>query len=670
MRQELLIEFFSEEIPARLQKKTLRDSLNTFQNILKSYNATFSNVETYISPRRLTIRVLDLFPKTKDIFEEKRGPRIDAPEKALLGFLNGNKKEEKDLIQKDAYYFLNINTPGVLIENIIANIIEDFIAQMPWPKSMRWYLEDQKTLSASWIRPIRSIMCLYDEKPICVFIESVGLSTCDHTFGHRFLSSDSIRICDFDDYVHKLEKNYVMIDYAKKREFIDRELTQQAAAMGLCVKIDEELLDEVAGLVEYPFIHLGSIDEKFMVLPQEVLSTSMKVHQKYFTITYPDSVIAPFFGTVTNVPGTKTMYDGLDRVLRARLSDAMFFYKEDTDATLEAFTQRLSHVVFHEKLGSIAQKVDRMMSIANSKEEHRTIALCKADLLTQMVGEFPELQGIMGEIYARVQDEEKGVCVAIREHYKPLGAHDSLPETYIGARVSFFDKLDTLVGFLGVGIFPTGSKDPFALRRAALSVIRILVDFKEDILESETLDWYIKTLMNAYSDQGIALDSETLEDVKQFILDRLKVYMIEKEDIDQTAVDSVISACDKAETIDCRSIIQKALRLSKFEATEGFETIKNACKRASGILEDKEFSKVDDLTFADEGMKNLAKSLDELDGALDDSALFAKALNASENVLLVCDKILINDPNEAIRNKNFSILSKFLNLTKIKLGNV
>ena len=670
MQQELLLEFFSEEIPARLQKKAISDAKEIFNKILKSHKAEFSEVETFVSPRRLTIKVSYLSRRTKNSSEEKRGPKISAPEKAILGFLNANGKQKEDLIEKDGYYYLNIETHGIDLVSIIPNLIEEFIENMPWKKSMRWYLENEKTLSAFWIRPIRSILCIYDGKFINTYIKSVGLHTCDYTYGHRFLSADKIRVFDFEDYYNKLEKNYVILDFMKKRDYIERELVQKAAAIGLCLRMDDDLLDEVAGLVEYPFIHIGMIDEKFMKLPPIVLSTSMKVHQKYFTLIYSDSIIAPFFGTVTNIPGTEIMYQGLDRVLRARLSDAAFFYKEDTEVTLEAFTQRLSNVVFHEKLGTMAQKVDRMMSIADTKEEHRTVALCKADLLTQMVGEFPELQGYMGEIYARVQDEAKEVCIAIREHYKPLGANDNLPETKTGARVAFFDKIDTLVGFLGTGIYPTGSKDPFALRRAALSIVRLICDFPEDILAGETLSWYIETLITSYSEQGIALQPETLIDVEKFIIERLKVYMTDKLTIEWNIVDSVINAFNTLD-FNYKDAIEKAMTLSKLSEFPEFTTIKEAYKRAKGVIANSNIDLIDsvqELEFKNEYMTKLQNLILKME-TLDDIDLELLA-NTSQVLLNACENVLINDPDNNIRNQNLRLFKKFIYIISQNLGTI
>ena len=667
MKQELLLEFFSEEIPARFQKKAIADSKNVFTKILNDCGAEFSEIETYVSPRRITIRVLQLSQNTKDISEEKRGPKVTAPENAITGFLKSNGKVKKDLIERDGYYYLAIETKGLPISELIGSMIEDFIAQMPWQKSMRWYLEKEKSLSAFWVRPLRSIMCIYGGNVIETYIKSVGLTTCDNTYGHHFLSSEKIRVFDFADYIDKLEKNYVILDFFKKREYIDREMTQRAAAMGLCLRVDTDLLDEVTGLVEYPFIHIGTIEEKFMELPPIVLSTSMKVHQKYFTLTYPDSVIAPFFGTVTNVPGTEIMHEGLDRVLRARLSDAMFFYKEDADVTLEAFAQRLSNVIFHEKLGSMAQKIDRMMSIANSREEHRTIALCKADLMTQMVGEFPELQGFMGEIYAKVQGEDPEVCKAIKEHYKPNGANDSLPESRTGARVAFFDKLDTLVGFIGVGIYPTGSKDPFALRRAALCIVRLLCDFKEDILEREKLSWYIETLMTSYSEQGIALDPETLTEVEGFIVERLKVYMADKLGIDAEIVESVISSFDGLD-FDYKAAITKAEKLFGLSKLETFEIVREAYKRATGVIgeENIKHATLESLSFNDENMANVKEILSKLQKSNGEE--FEIFVQASEAVLKACDNVLINDPNEETKKRNLQLFNIFLELVQKHIG--
>ncbi|MDR2075087.1 MAG: glycine--tRNA ligase subunit beta, partial [Holosporales bacterium] len=581
MQQELLLEIFSEEIPARLQKDALHNAKTLMTVLLKEHGARYECVTSFVSTRRVTLCVDALDLTTNDLFEEKRGPKLEAPQSAIDGFLRSNNKTINDLVEIDDYYYLNIMTPGVDIKSVIPTIIEEFIERFPWPKTMRWYLEKEKELSTFWIRPIRSILCIYDGNPINAYVKSVGIEASDFTYGHRFLSSDPIRVFDFDDYAYKLEKNYVMLDYKKKADHVDLEMASMAAELGLIVHMDEDLINEVAGLVDYPFMSIGSIEESFMNLPREVLSTSMKVHQKYFTLTYSDGLIAPFFGNITNVPSTEIMRIGFDRVLKARLSDAAFFFKEDTDISLDAFAQRLSNVVFHEKLGSVGQKVDRMLSIAETKEENRAVSLCKADLVTQMVGEFPELQGVMGAIYALHQEEDKEVAKAIREHYKPQGANDDLPETYIGARLSFFDKLDTVVGFIGIGIYPTGSRDPFALRRAASSIVRLICDC--NVLAEEKLSYYVQTLITSYSDQGIAIDISAEKKISDFITERLKVYMSDKLGIDYPAVEAVVSSYDNYD-FDFDEAIRKATTFAELLKMNGFEIVQNAYKRVKGVL--------------------------------------------------------------------------------------
>ena len=671
VKNELLIEIFNEDVPAKLQKKAINDSKNTFAKILDEYKAEYDNIETYVSPRHIAIRVNNLKNKTKSISISKRGPKVNADSKIIDCFLQANNKKLEEVGEKDGYYYINNTQEGCNIESIIANIIEKFIDIMPWPKTMHWSLENSNELSTFWIRPIRSIMCIYNNKPIECNIKSVGITTSNYTYGHRFLSNKKIEVLDFEDYKRKLEENKVLIDFYTKRSYIEREMVQKAAAMGLLIKSDDALLDEVTGLVEYPFIHIGNIDEKFMGLPMEVLSTSMKVHQKYFTLTYPDSTMAPFFITVTNVPETKIMHEGFERVLRARLSDAMFFYKEDTDVTLQAYAQRLSNIVFHEKLGTISQKIDRLMSIAHSTDEHRVISLCKADLATQMVGEFPELQGIMGDIYAKAQGESTDISVPIREHYKPIGAKDSLPSTFTGSRVSFFDKLDTLVGFIGAGIKPTGSKDPFALRRAALSIIRLILDSKHDVLEETELSWYVETLIDSYAEQGIALSHNTLEEVSIFLIDRLAVYLSDKLNISNDICWQVIESYDPIK-INYRRIKDKIIQLNEYYKNDKFEVVGNAYKRASGIvgelLEDVDTNiDLSEININNDYINTLKNKLINMNNTklnIDDF------INISEVVLDVCDNVLINDEDTNIRNNNLLLLNKYLELIKSEIGSI
>lgn len=671
MNNELLIEIFSEEIPARMQFTAKENAKKIFTEILLDREAVFKKVETYVSQRRIAIRVKELATSTKDYEEDKRGPKVGANEKAVQGFLKSNNKSEEDLFENNGYYFLNIKTDGQEIKNILGEIVEEFLEEMPWPKTMRWTLESTKELSIAWIRPIRSILCVYNGEHIKAHIKSVDLDTVNYTYGHRFLSTDPIRVSNFDEYATKLEKNHVMINMENKRQYIDKTLASMAASSGLCVQIDEELLNEVTGLVEYPFIHIGTIEEKFMNLPRQVLSTSMKVHQKYFTITYPDSTIAPFFGTVTNVLPTTVMTDGLNRVLRARLADASFFFKEDTDVSLDAFTQKLSTVVYHEKLGTMAQKVERMLNLSDSKEENRVITLCKADLITQMVGEFPELQGTMGEIYALHYDEPKEIATAIREHYKPAGANDDLPNTFLGSRVAFFDKLDTLVGFLGVGIFPTGSKDPFGLRRSAIGLIRLLCDSKHDVLFGATFGQYIEYLIDAYSLQSVALSTDTVDDVNEFMLDRFKVYAEDKlKDINYTCIEAVLKSY-KNNSIDFKKALQDIQKLDDIIKKPEFETIYEAYKRTYGMISsvDQEISNElnrIDLNAIIPSNETMSVTKNLLTSATEINVLFFEKL--SQALLRACEETLVFDSNDSIKLSNLKILFECIKLIHNNLG--
>lgn len=670
MQQELLIEIFSEEIPARLQKNALSSAKILMEKLLNEYGAKFESVRSYISTRRIAICVDAICPSTIDRFEEKRGPKTTAPQQAIDGFLKSNNKTRDDLFEKDGYYYLTISTLGTDIKTVIPDVVSEFIERFPWPKTMHWYIDESQELSAFWIRPIRSILCLYAGSPIRAMIKSVGIEMSDCTYGHRFLSSDPIRVFDCDDYIYKLEKNYVMVDYMKKVSYIDMEMAKKVAETGLVVKMDEDLLYEVAGMVEYPFIHVGVIDEKFMHISQEILSVSMKVHQKYFTLTYPDGVIAPFYGTVTNVPGTRIMYEGLDRVLRARLSDAAFFFKEDTDVSLDAFSQRLSGLVFHEKLGSVGQKVDRMLSVAETKEENRAASLCKADLVTQMVGEFPELQGVMGAIYALYQEEDQVVANAIRDHYKPNGAQDNLPETQVGARISFFDKLDTLVGFIGIGIYPTGSKDPFALRRAAFSIVRMICDSQFNVLADEKLSYFVNTFINAYSEQGIAINVDAFDNIMEFINERFKVYMSDKLGIGYSFVDTIINSYDDYD-FDYKQAIERAKTLEEFSKQDDFAYIQNAYKRSAGVLanvENHEPIDIKKLEFDNKPMQDLQQFILGMSISNSFEKEFEQIVELSKLVLTACESIMILDKDPVIRDKNISIFLYFIKMVKSYVG--
>lgn len=363
---ELLIEIFSEEIPARMQLQAQVDFKTLWKASLDKKNACFENIETYVAPQRLVVCVTGLKPMTKGTKETRRGPKTNAPEAALAGFLKSTGKTKDQLTEKDGYFYAEISEVGKTVTELLPEMLNEVIDAMPWSKNMRWYNHQTKSMSKPWIRPVRSILCVYDSKPVTFNVIGFGIDTGTTTCGHRFLAPQSLAVTSFTDYKNQLEKMYVILDHLERQTMIKKLISDQAAAKGLQLKDDQGLLEEVAGLVDYPFAHLGQIEKKFMHLPDVVLSTSMKVHQKYFTIVDSKDQIAPFFGVVTNVPAKAndlTMLDGLERVLRARLADASFFYEADLKNDPESLTEKLNHITFYAKLGTLGHKVQRLIEL-------------------------------------------------------------------------------------------------------------------------------------------------------------------------------------------------------------------------------------------------------------------------------------------------------------------
>lgn len=445
----------------------------------------FESAETYVTPRRLTLVVAGVPAVQPDVVEERRGPRADAPEQAILGFLRsaGVTREAVKTREtpKGEFLFARIERRGRQTAEVLVEVLTAALTGFPWPKSMRWGDNELR-----WVRPLHSIVCLFDGRIIPV---SLGPVTAGNTTaGHRFLAPDPFEVKDFADYIAKLELAKVMLDHHKRRTFIERAASHQAHRERLQVRPDPELLDEVTGLVEWPIVLEGRIDESFMAVPSEVLISAMRSHQKYFSLLDESGTMAPRFIVVANTEGAgngREIVAGNERVLRARLADARFFWDNDRKQTLASRVERLAGRVFHARLGSDLDRVQRLQKLARwlaptvgADPDHaeRAARLSKADLTTDMVGEFPELQGIMGRYYALHDGEDSAVAAAIGEHYAPQGPGDDCPKAPLSIAVALADKIDTLVGFFGINERPTGSKDPFALRRAALGAIRLIVD--------------------------------------------------------------------------------------------------------------------------------------------------------------------------------------------------
>lgn len=506
---QLLLEIFSEEIPARMQQGAARDLERMVSDRLKTAGLTWEALTTYAGPRRLTLVIDGLPVATPDREEEVKGPRASAPEQALEGFLRKTGLTRDQLTERDGVLFAVLSSKGRATTDLVAETVDQVIRTFPWPKSMRW---GSGTLR--WVRPIKRILCLFDGKVVPFEIEGISASSSEAvggiksdaiTEGHRFLGSgELLRVSDFVDYRTQLEKNFVLLDVADRKLRILEQAKAACAARGLALVDDDGLLDEVAGLAEWPTPILGDMDPQFLALPPEVVRLSMKVHQKYFAVRDPSKDgLAPNFLVVANVEATdggKALAAGNSRVLSARLNDARFFWDEDQKVGFDAWNAKLSGVTFHAKLGTLAERVERIAALAreiaplvgaDADEAETAARLSKADLLSGMVSEFPELQGIMGGYYARLAGHSDAIADAVRDHYKPQGPADTVPTAPVTVAVALADKLDTLVGFFAIDEKPTGSKDPYALRRAALGVIRL-------VLENGVRIGLISTVQDAY----------------------------------------------------------------------------------------------------------------------------------------------------------------------------
>ena len=564
---ELLIELFSEEIPARMQQKAADDLRALVTNALVEAGLTYEGAQAHGGARRIVLSVEGLDAKAADVNEERKGPRVDAPQAALDGFLKSTGLELHQLkVQDDKkgkFYLAVMRKPGRAATGIIAEVVPDTIRKFPWAKSMRW-----GSGSLRWVRPLHSIICTFDGEVVPFEIE--GIRSGNTTRGHRFMGAQHIEVRRFEDYAQKLAREFVIVDAHTRIETIRAEARNLAFAQGLELIEDEALLKEAAGLVEWPVVLMGSFDESFLSVPPEVIATSIKNHQKCFALRNANSgKLANLYLMVSNLvakDGGKTIIAGNNKVIAARLSDAKFFWDQDRKVSLEKWSEKLDAITFHAKLGSQGERVKRIEALAG--EIAKTIGadvekaklaarLCKADLVTGMVGEFPELQGLMGRYYALDQGTDDDVADAIRDHYKPVGPSDSIPVSKVGQAVALADKLDTLIGFWAIDEKPTGSKDPYALRRAALGIIRIILD---------------KSLRLRMNRGG--------EDLLAFFADRLKVYLKE-QGARHDLIDAVFALGNQD---DLLMIVKRVEALSKFLDTDDGKNLLAGVKRASNIL--------------------------------------------------------------------------------------
>jgi glycyl-tRNA synthetase beta chain len=580
---ELLFELLTEEIPARMQARAAQDLKRHVSEWLQVHRLLSTSVETFVTPRRLTLVVEGLPDTQLETIEDRRGPRVGAPANAVEGFLKSagltsiGACEERDT-GKGVFYFAVIRRAGRPTAAVLPEILRSTVVGFEWPKSMRF-----PAASFRWVRPLVSVLCLFDGKTLSLPLD--GIPVGNETRGHRFLSPGSFPVTDFADYRAKLGKAYVILDPAERRKLIDDGLRKTAAAAGLSVKEDRGLLDEVTGLVEFPVVLAGAIDRAFMNLPVEVLTTTMRTHQKYFACLDSAGLLAPNFLVVSNVvaaDGGTAIVAGNERVLRARLSDAQFFWEQDRKLPLSARVPKLAERLFYQGLGTMEDKVTRLQALAVELARHvpgaqaetvRSAAfLAKADLSTGMVGEFPELQGIMGRYYALHDGEVGEVADAIAEHYSPLGPNDRCPTAPASVVVALADKIDTLVGFFSIGETPTGSKDPFALRRAALGVIRLILE-----------NGLRLPLATAFR-QAFIIGGERSHDptptLLDFFADRLKVHLREQG----TRHDLIAAVFALGGEDDLVRLLARVAALDRFLAGEDGSNLLVAYRRASNIV--------------------------------------------------------------------------------------
>jgi glycyl-tRNA synthetase beta chain len=649
---QLLLELFSEEIPARMQAGAARDLERLAREKLAAEGLLPEALTAFAGPRRLTLVAEGLAASQADRHEERKGPRVGSPDQAIDGFLRSTGLTRDQLTERDGVYFAHLHKAGRPTPEIIAEMVDGIIRGFPWPKSMV-----SGTSKLRWVRPLQRILCLFDGQVVPFEID--GHVAGDVTQGHRFMGSgQAFHVRDFDSYADGLAKNFVVLDPQERRERIMDAARTLCFARNFELVEDEGLLDEVSGLAEWPTPVMGDMDPAFLDLPPEVIRTSMRVHQRFFAVRDPATgFLVPHFITVANIEATdggKLIASGNARVLSARLSDARFFWNEDLKVRLEDRLEKLKGVTFHAKLGTMYERVERITALAGElapyvrdDEGTKTFAmqaarLCKADLGSGMVGEFPELQGIMGAYYAEKQGYEPEVVDAIRSHYRPQGPNDDVPVQAVGATVAMADKLDTLVSFFAIDEKPTGSRDPYALRRAALGVIRIL-------LATRT---------------RLPLRKFARDDLIIFFADRLKVLLREQGER-HDLVDAVFALGDD----DIVRIVSKVNALSGFLGTEDGKNLLAGYKRAVNILKAEEkkgplpTGEPNPSAPAEEGeLTNAVGHMSVEVGKALDKEDYAAAMTAlaglREPVDAFFDKVLVNSDVPAERENRLRLLIK------------
>ncbi|MCR1954838.1 glycine--tRNA ligase subunit beta [Clostridioides mangenotii] len=671
MKNYLLFEIGVEEMPARFVGNTLFQLESNLSKLLKDNRIAFDEIKSYGTPRRLVLIVDGIQDKQSDLEEEIKGPAkkiaVDADNnftKPAIGFMKSKNLNPEDIyfkvVGKDEYMFATIKQKGELSEDIIKEILPQTIKSVVFPKSMRWGGKNLR-----FVRPIRWLVTLLNDNVVDFDLE--GIISSNVTKGHRFLGKSEITVNSLEDYLKKLKENYVILDQKQRKEIIKDQCTKVAEALSGTVELDEELLEEVTHLVEYPTAFYGEFDKDYTKLPKEVVITPMKQHQRYFPVTKGGKLLPNFIavrnGSDYRIENVKV---GNEKVLEARLADALFFYNEDIKNNLESYIEKLKDVVFQAQLGSIYEKTLRMDKLSidildelDMQEEKvhasRAAKLSKADLITGMVGEFDELQGFMGKEYAKVSGEDEAVCEAIFEHYLPRFSGDTLPQTNVGVALSIADKLDSIAGFFAIGIQPTGSQDPYALRRQALGILSILMDKKIDV--------DLKTLIEHALDNYIEIDfdkSAVCANIMNFFNERVRI-QFKDMGIRYDVVDAVISS----DVNDVYDMYCRALALNNWLDRDELVEMLTAFNRVSTLAQKAESDKVDESLLKEDAERKLYSEfvdVKEKVEALISDKKYSVALETFASLRPVIDSlfdsVMVMDNDEVIKNNRLGLLKQ------------
>jgi glycyl-tRNA synthetase beta chain len=692
---DLLLELFSEEIPARMQARAAEDLRKAVTDHLVDAGLPYDGAKAFVTPRRLTLHVQGVPMRQPDRREEKKGPRVGAPEQAIAGFLKaaGLKSLAEAKVQPDKkgdFYVAVIEKPGRAALDVISEILPDVIKTFPWPKSMRWGAQSKDPGALNWVRPLHSILATFGpetEDPDIVPFTVDGIAAGNTTRGHRFLAPEPFTVRRLADYAAKLDKAKVVLDPERRRSIIQTEAKQLAFAQGLELVEDEGLLAETAGLVEWPVVLMGAFDEAFLQIPEEVIRATIRNNQKCFVLR--DAAHAKLvnkFLLVANLEaedGGKAIVAGNERVIRARLSDARFFYQTDLKTKLEDRLPTFNDIIFHEKLGTQADRIERIERLAvtmapivgaDVKKAKRAAQLCKADLLTEIVGEFPELQGTIGKYYAEEQGEDEAVAHAIEDHYRPKGPDDLVPSDPVSIAVALADKLDTLVGFWAADEKPTGRKDPYALRRAALGIIRLVIDNKIRLPLIETTKSAAAGLVKGSTRDAAANRQQLPVDLLGFFADRLKVQLRE-QGARHDLVDAVFALEGQD---DLLLIVRRVEALGQFLDNEDGRNLLAGYKRATNIIRIEE--KKDNRHYTGAPQAKLYRQPEEkaLAGAIEMAETeagravkkedFVAAMRAMATLRPAVDaffeKVTVNVDDNALRENRLKLLNQIREATR------